>query len=88
MFCLEYHPIELDHPLGWRVSDWTMPLCLNCHQKKTAVTLKATSALAQVFENINQEERHLLRTIFAIIEFEYLILVCTNIASRIGYLSR
>jgi hypothetical protein len=85
LVCLRFHPIERDHPLGWRVSDFTMALCLNCHAKKSAATTHITNAMARALNSECEEERSMLKATYGLIEFDYLSLVCRNILQRIGY---
>ena len=85
LVCLRCHPIEWDHPLGWRVSGFTMALCLNCHAKKSAATTHITDLMARELENASPEERLMLKAVYALIELEYISRVCRNILERIGY---
>ena len=85
MACLSYHPVERDEPLGWRVSDYGMLLCLNCHAKKSAATSHITNAMARELLNASPEERPALKVVYARIQLEYISLVCRNILQRIGY---
>ena len=87
LVCLQRRPFEMDHPLGWRVSKWTMPLCLNCHAKKTAATVEATNVLARELVNASPEVRLRIRAICRLAEVEYALKVFRNIGERIEYAS-
>jgi hypothetical protein len=67
------------------VNDFTIPLCLNCHAKKSAATTHITNAMAMELANASAEERPMLKAVYSLIELEYILLVCRNICDRIGY---